>query len=434
MLMLTETFKSGTATNSRPTASMFRFQLLIGVIAACVMPMIALWLSNKSLPLDSAQSLHSILAALLGAVGGVVLYRRLGMFPGLRNIENVVPSFVISFAVAAVALLLLRLEYSRIHLVIGFVFTVGFFVLIAIRLQRRSLYHFWVVPSGETSDMPNLANCRWHRLAHAMLPDEPIDGIVADFRADIGDDWERTLAEAVLQGHSVYHVKQLRESLTGRVRLEHMSENSFGSLIPNLSYRKTKRVFDFCAALAALPLLLPVFAVVAVLIKLDSKGPVFFRQVRAGYRGRPFRCIKFRSMYHGSGAAEASHGRAAAMTRDDDDRVTPIGRYLRRYRIDELPQVFNILMGEMSWIGPRPEAAALSSWYGSELAYYSYRHIVRPGITGWAQVNQGHVVELDEIDEKLQYDFYYIKYFSFWLDILIALRTVRIITGGFGSK
>lgn len=163
MLMLTETFKSGTATNSRPTASMFRFQLLIGVIAACVMPMIALWLSNKSLPLDSAQSLHSILAALLGAVGGVVLYRRLGMFPGLRNIENVVPSFVISFAVAAVALLLLRLEYSRIHLVIGFVFTVGFFVLIAIRLQRRSLYHFWVVPSGETSDMPNLANCRWHR-------------------------------------------------------------------------------------------------------------------------------------------------------------------------------------------------------------------------------------------------------------------------------
>jgi len=107
---------------------------------------------------------------------------------------------------------------------------------------------------------------------------------------------------------------------------------------------------------------------------------------------------------------------------------------LRRSRIDELPQLWNVLKGEMSLIGPRPEALALSEWYERELPFYTYRHIVRPGITGWAQVNQGHVAELGDVHIKLHYDFYYIKHFSAWLDILIMLRTVSTMLTGFGSK
>jgi lipopolysaccharide/colanic/teichoic acid biosynthesis glycosyltransferase len=126
--------------------------------------------------------------------------------------------------------------------------------------------------------------------------------------------------------------------------------------------------------------------------------------------------------------------RAEAVTQDEDHRVTRIGKFLRRYRIDELPQIINILKGEMSWIGPRPEAVALSLWYEKELPFYRYRHIVRPGITGWAQVTQGHVANVDEVLWKLQYDFYYIKNFSFWVDVLIVARTIRTVLTGFGAR
>ena len=130
----------------------------------------------------------------------------------------------------------------------------------------------------------------------------------------------------------------------------------------------------------------------------------------------------------------AEDERLAAMTGDQDDRVTRIGRFLRKTRIDELPQIINILMWQMSWIGPRPEAAILSKWYTNEIPFYRYRHVVKPGISGWAQVNQGHVAEVDEVHRKLQYDFYYIKYFSPWLDVLILFRTIKTMLSGFGAR
>jgi lipopolysaccharide/colanic/teichoic acid biosynthesis glycosyltransferase len=122
------------------------------------------------------------------------------------------------------------------------------------------------------------------------------------------------------------------------------------------------------------------------------------------------------------------------MTGADDPRITRLGRFLRQARIDELPQIYNILRGHMSWIGPRPEALELSRWYEQEIPFYAYRHIVRPGITGWAQVNQGHVTSLTDIDAKLQYDFYYIKNFSYWLDFVILARTAMVVFTGHGAK
>jgi lipopolysaccharide/colanic/teichoic acid biosynthesis glycosyltransferase len=126
--------------------------------------------------------------------------------------------------------------------------------------------------------------------------------------------------------------------------------------------------------------------------------------------------------------------RAAAMTSDNDERITRVGKWLRWLRLDELPQMFNILMWQMSWIGPRPEAEVLSIWYTSEIPFYRYRHVVKPGISGWAQVNQGHVAAVDEVHRKLQYDFYYIKYFSPWLELLILFRTVKTMLTGWGAR
>ena len=121
-------------------------------------------------------------------------------------------------------------------------------------------------------------------------------------------------------------------------------------------------------------------------------------------------------------------------TESEDPRITRVGAFLRKYRIDELPQILNILKGEMSWIGPRPEALPLAEWYERELAFYSYRHIVRPGITGWAQVQQGNVAKPDLVKYKLHFDFYYIKNFSPWLDIVIGVMTLRTILTGFGAR
>lgn len=144
--------------------------------------------------------------------------------------------------------------------------------------------------------------------------------------------------------------------------------------------------------------------------------------------------VKFRTMKERGVSDSEDARRHDAVTRDADERITRVGRFLRKTRLDELPQAWNILRGEMSWIGPRPEAAELAHWYGQEIAFYAYRHIVRPGITGWAQVNQGHVADVEGVRQKLRLDFYYVKNLSLWLDVLIALKTLRVIVRGIGAK
>jgi lipopolysaccharide/colanic/teichoic acid biosynthesis glycosyltransferase len=216
------------------------------------------------------------------------------------------------------------------------------------------------------------------------------------------------------------------------VEITHLSENPLGSINPNAGYIKLKQVLDWLMAAVALILLSPFALILALLIKLDSPGPVIFRQQRMGFRGVPFTMYKLRTMVDCAASARAA--RDSAITLDGDQRITRLGRFLRRSRIDELPQLVNILRGEMSWIGPRPEAIALSRWYEGELPFYRYRHIVRPGITGWAQINQGHVSDIGDVHQKLHYDFYYIKNFSPWLDIVIVLRTVGTMISGFGAR
>ena len=130
-----------------------------------------------------------------------------------------------------------------------------------------------------------------------------------------------------------------------------------------------------------------------------------------------------------------THGNnGACFTADGDERVTGFGTFIRKYRIDELPQIWNIIRGEMSWIGPRPEAVDLADMYEKNIPFYIYRHAVRPGISGWAAVHQGNVAQIDAASVKLQYDFFYIKYCSLWLDVLIFLMTIRTVVTGFGAK
>ena len=196
-------------------------------------------------------------------------------------------------------------------------------------------------------------------------------------------------------------------------------------------YLLAKRYFDVALAVGALVFLWPLLLIVALAIRAGSPGPALFRQERMGFRGQPFTLWKFRSMRERPAGAGSLN---EDMTQTDDQRITWIGKFIRKFRIDELPQIWNILKGDMSWIGPRPETLSLSAHYQDVIPHYRYRHVVRPGITGWAQVRQGHVVSVSDVSTKLEYDFFYVRHVSIWLDFLILILTLRVVLTGQGAK
>ena len=407
-----------------------RFQLPIGTPFVAILPSFLYHGGRVGGMLANGATLNSIVGSALAFILALLLFRRVISFPGIGVVAHVLPAATASYSLILVGYLGLRWNYSGVMLAASFVACAAFLLLISMSLRSMRGRRFYVVPSANTAFEP-IGGFEWSVLCQPVLPADPNLVLIADLRADLSPEWEKLIADAAVAGHPVYHVKQVRESLTGKVEIEHLSENSFGSLIPNLSYRKIKRAVDVLAVMLAAPLLLLPCLVVVLLIKLDSPGTVFFRQPRRGYRGRIFTVVKFRTMVDRE--ILSGQERLQAVTLTDDVRITRIGRMLRRSRIDELPQLWNVLRGEMSWIGPRPEALPLSEWYSEQLPFYAYRHIVRPGITGWAQVNQGHVSDLNAVFEKLHYDFYYIKNFSAWLDLLIVWRTVITMLSGFGA-
>jgi exopolysaccharide biosynthesis polyprenyl glycosylphosphotransferase len=190
-----------------------------------------------------------------------------------------------------------------------------------------------------------------------------------------------------------------------------------------------KRVLDLLGALLLALLTLPLCLVVALAVRLDSPGPVFYPQVRLGRSGRPFHMLKFRSM-----VADAEADGRAQWAIPDDPRVTKVGRVIRRYRFDELPQLWNVLRGEMSLVGPRPERPELAQKLAAMLPAYELRHQVKPGLTGWAQIKQGYTASAEEATEKLRLDLYYVANQGLAMDLLILARTVRIVLTGDGAR
>jgi lipopolysaccharide/colanic/teichoic acid biosynthesis glycosyltransferase len=406
-----------------------RFQFAGALVVGALLP----WFVRAPLPgtLVEAASVNTLIANAIAIVLAFWMRLSIETYPGIRRSYVILPSALTGHGLTILYFLLTRFPYDRVALLAGFLLHVFWLYLLYVYAERNVRRRIAVVPFGEINGVTRVEGVEWKMMTRPRLHDtRNCDAIVADFSEDLPDEWEAFLADAALAGKIVYQVKQLGESLTGRVELEHLSENSFGSLLPAQGYFYLKGLVDFTFAILILPVALPVMAVCALAIAVDSKGPVLFRQKRVGHAGNSIIVYKFRTMRSVAVADE----RAAAMTQDDDERITRVGRTLRNLRLDELPQIINILKWEMSWIGPRPEAEVLSAWYTKELPFYRYRHVVKPGISGWAQVNQGHVAEVHEVHRKLQYDFYYIKYFSPWLDVLILFRTIKTMLTGSGAR
>ena len=272
-------------------------------------------------------------------------------------------------------------------------------------------------------------------------PLEHLDKIAAEMQADRiivaladrrGRMPMRQLLEAEAHGIFVEEGMATYEYFTKKLAIEALSP-SF--LVFSRGFRKTKRqlagrrLVSLVAAAAGLVVTAPLIALIALAIKLDSRGPVLFIHERAGYRGRPFRLVKFRTM-HG----EPTPRQDSVWHRDDEGRITRVGRWLRKLRLDELPQLWNILKGDMDLVGPRPEIVENVKVMADLIPYYSLRHVVRPGLTGWAQVRYGYSVSLDQVTEKMRYDLFYIKHMSFWLDLRILIDTVKIALFGRGAQ
>ncbi|AJP72832.1 sugar transferase [Sphingomonas hengshuiensis] len=410
------------------------FQLCGAALLACVLP-IGLAIVLEPLLATDPVTLMSLLGSVVALFIGTWLFRNMMAFPGIRAENYILPTFMMTFGLVFVGMFLLRLQYSRPLLLAGFVLAVGWFQFVYWMLQRYQRPSIAIVPFGDAHRLCRLTDVDWQRMEpNAPTLPEHCTTLAADFGHDLPDEWQKFIVECTLSGVTVLHHRHLMQSLTGRITMEHLSENPSGTLNPQPPYQATKRVLDLIAALIALPAALCIMLVLAVLIRLDSPGPALLRQERIGLRGKPFRMWKFRTMWVSEQPQHPDTALDFAMTRPNDPRVTRLGRTLRRTRLDELPQIFNILAGQMSWIGPRPEAAHLSQWYEEKIPFYRYRHVVRPGVSGWAQVNQGHVTSVEDVMTKLSYDFYYINRFNIWIDALIVIRTIRTVLTGFGSQ
>jgi exopolysaccharide biosynthesis polyprenyl glycosylphosphotransferase len=240
----------------------------------------------------------------------------------------------------------------------------------------------------------------------------------------------QSLLESRVRGIVVEDAIDFYERLTGKIAIEALRPSV---LIMSKGFRNhgiaeaVARIVSMVLAAIGLVVVAPLLAALALAIKLDSRGPVFFIQQRAGRDGRPFGLVKFRTMH------PATEARSEWVT-DNLDRITPIGRWLRRFRLDELPQLVNVLRGEMNLIGPRPHPTCNHAIFVDDIAYYGLRNSVRPGVTGWAQVRYGYANNLEQETEKMRYDLFYIKNRSLWLDIRILFETVGIIVFGQGAS
>jgi sugar transferase (PEP-CTERM system associated) len=240
------------------------------------------------------------------------------------------------------------------------------------------------------------------------------------------------LLELRLNGVKVEEATSWLEKITGRIEVEQLyaSWMIFAEGFRFSAYfRLMRRVLNFSVALLGLIISLPLLPFILLAVKLDSPGPALYRQKRVGKRNTQFYCYKFRTMRQD---AEADTG--ATWAADDDPRITRVGKFLRAARLDEIPQLWCVLKGDMHFVGPRPERPEFVEWLSKEIPYYGVRHVVRPGITGWAQVQYKYGNTLEDAREKLQYDLFYIKNASLGLDLLILFQTIKIVLLGRGAK
>jgi sugar transferase (PEP-CTERM system associated) len=285
------------------------------------------------------------------------------------------------------------------------------------------------LPTAAPSDDPLVIGSRTD--LNRIVLDQRVDRIVVSLSDRRGSLPVDGLLQAKLSGVRVEDAATMYERITGKILIDDIKPSwlifSDGFRVSRVT-RALKRGFDIVVAAIGLVLAGPLMALTALAIRLDSAGPILYCQERVGKDGRPFTLCKFRSM-----RTDAEQG-TPIWAKDKDERVTRVGRFIRLTRLDELPQLWNVLRGDMSCVGPRPERPFFVQQLASEIPFYATRHVVRPGVTGWAQVKYRYGSSVEDAAEKLRYDLYYIKHQSLFFDITILLDTVKVVLFRMGAK
>lgn len=404
-----------------------RYVLALGLIAGLIAPLLFI-IQPQALDRMIPTLEHfapTFACCLLAIVTGHFSVQRIAALPLISSPAVVVPSFMASYGFSYFVLYVTKVPLGVKPICVSLFVVIGLYMLLSV-LRAKHLHPVVGIIGVDKATLEDLPeSVAWLPLEQPQFV-KGITAIAYDPHADLSMRWSSFITKMVLKGVPVYHLSHIVEGLTGRVRFNNESENEFGALLPSLFYLRLKRTLDLLLAIVLLPIFLAIILLAGLAIRAESPGAAIFRQVRIGHRGKPFVCYKLRTM--------RSDIKGPDFTVDRDPRITKLGSYMRKWRIDELPQIFNVIKGEMSWIGPRPEALKLAKHYARHVPFYGYRHAVRPGITGWAAVHQGNVAQVAAATEKLEYDFFYIRYFSVWLDILIIFKTVMTVLTGFGSK
>ena len=381
---------------------------------------------------------NTVLASLVPyAVAAHLLYRGAHM-PAAERGSLLLVTTGLPFWLTPLAFALLQQPYSRGALLLSYLLSTFWFWLADQWFLRhrpfRLVYQDPRVPEmlapwlhgAQAQALPRIRLLRWPE--QGMPPGTALacEGAVVLPHAEASPERRRFLTALKLQHIHLYSPESLQETVTGRIAAKTL-DNELWQTDGNPAYDLAKRLIDVGVVLTLMPVWLPLAVWVACGVKLDSPGPALFSQQRTGLHGRGFRIWKFRSMRH------EKHAKVQ-FAQADDPRITRFGHWIRRTRLDEIPQLFNVLMGHMSLIGPRPEQEGFVQQFAEQMPSYPYRHLVRPGLTGWAQVQQGYAASAQETAIKLSYDLYYITHYSLAMDLLIVLKTVQTVFTGRGAR
>lgn len=406
------------------------FLFFLGCAAVVVLPAYMQWGANIFQWPTSNVIFNTLTANSLAYCSSFYILLKLKHYPGTRTLPFIVPTVVTAWlCVFSLFLFFREVAYSRPVLIESFGLALLWAFAGHFLAKRYCQSKLAIVPYGRALEVASLTSATSCVLERPHLEGRRYDGVVADLHVkDVPPQWQAFLAECTLAHIPVFHSQHILESLTGRVKIDHLSENNFGSLLPSGFYAAVKQLADSLLVLCFMPLWLPVMLITGLVIKLESDGPMFFVQERVGQGNRDFKVYKLRSM------CKDSERDGAQFAQANDMRITRVGHFIRKTRLDEIPQFFNVLKGDMSLIGPRPEQRAFVNLFEAEIPFYAYRHVVKPGITGWAQVVHGYAADAEDTKVKIEHDFYYIKHFSLWLDMLIIIKTIRTILTGFGAR
>ncbi|WP_244230747.1 sugar transferase [Vibrio ouci] len=371
---------------------------------------------------------YSVFSVLIAYTAAASTLPQISKYLLVERKYYILPVLLTMFAILSGIIALTRLEYSRSILIHGF--GISFAWLYISSLMRKN-YKKLKLSALENFDL-SIFESHQNIDVSPLGPKRDIasiqSGLVVDLHKELSPEDSKFVADCSINNISVFHSESIREMIEGKVQTSHLSENGIGTLSPNPIYFNLKRVWESVLIVTTFPITLPIMAITALLIKIENPGPAMFIQERVGQSGKTFRIFKFRSM------TVKKVGDKDKFATEEQARITKVGKIIRKVRIDELPQFFNVLKGEMSLIGPRPEQESFVKQFETEIPFYGYRHMVKPGITGWAQTVQGYADDTDSTREKLAHDLYYIKHLSFWLDMNIVLKTIRTMLTGFGAK